>query len=217
MKFVKFFVLALSILVISCSTQRPTGTTESEVLFIEAKDLISKSRYIQATEKLNAIRSQYPYSFYATHAELLQADILFAQENYAEAAAAYILFRDFHPKYNELGYVVFRISESFYRQLPETYDRDLSAGIEAIKYYEELILTYSNTEYVKDARDRIAKINDMIEKKEIYIADFYFKTKDYLAAKIRYQDVLATLKDETERPRIMARIQESEQKLTPTN
>jgi outer membrane protein assembly factor BamD len=217
LKFVKFFVLALSILVISCATKRPEGQTEAEVLFKEAKDLIAKSRYIQATEKLNAIRSQYPYSFYATHAELLQADILFAQENYAESAAAYILFRDFHPKYENLGYVVFRISESFYRQLPETFDRDLSAGVEAIKYYNELILTYTNTEYAKDAQARIAKIEDMIEKKEIYIADFYFKTKDYLAAKIRYQDILATLKDEQARPHIMARIDESEKKLNPTN
>lgn len=217
MKFVKFFVLALSILVMSCATKRPEGATEAEVLFKEAKDLIAKSRYIQATEKLNAIRSQYPYSFYATHAELLQADILFAQENYAESAAAYILFRDFHPKYEGLGYVVFRISESFYRQLPETYDRDLSAGVEAIKYYTELIQTYSNTEYVKDAQSRITKIEDMLEKKEIYIADFYFKTKDYLAAKIRYQDLLVNLKDEKERPRIMARIEESEKKITPTN
>ncbi|MBY0413149.1 MAG: outer membrane protein assembly factor BamD [Bdellovibrionales bacterium] len=218
MKFVKYFVLAaLSLVFISCATTRPEGQTEAEVLYKEAKDMMSKSRYIQATEKLNAIRSQFPYSFYATHAELLQADILFAQENYAEAAAAYILFRDFHPKYNELGYVIFRISESFYRQLPETYDRDLSAGIEAIKYYEELIQTYANTEYTKDAQNRINQIQDMIEKKEIYIADFYFKTKDYLAAKIRYQDILVTLKNEQERPRIMARIQESETKINLTN
>jgi outer membrane protein assembly factor BamD len=53
----------------------------------------------------------------------------------------------------------------------------------------------------------------MLEKKEIYIADFYFKTKDYFAAKARYEDILVTLKDEQERPRIMARIVESEEKL----
>ena len=217
MKFLKFLLLALSLLVISCATKRPEGATEAEVLFKEAKELVTKSRYIQATEKLNLIRSQYPYSFYATHAELLQADILFAQENYAESAAAYILFRDFHPKYNELGYVVYRISESFYRQLPDTYDRDLSAGIEAIKYYDELLSTYPNTEYVKDAKSRIAQIEDMVEKKEIYIADFYFKTKDYNAAKARYQDILTSLKDETERPRIVSRLEELDRKLTPTN
>lgn len=217
MKFVKLLLLALTLLVVSCATKRPEGQTEAEVLFKEAKELVAKSRYIQATEKLNAIRSQYPYSFYATGAELMQADILFSQENYAESAAAYILFRDFHPKYEQLGYVVFRISESFFRQLPATYDRDLSAGVEAIKYYNELLLTYSNTEYIKDAQSRIVMIEDMMEKKEIYIADFYFKTKDFFAAKARYQDILVSLKNEQERPRIMARIAESEEKLTPTN
>ncbi|AUO00036.1 outer membrane protein assembly factor BamD [Bacteriovorax stolpii] len=213
MKVVKFLVMALSILVISCATKRPQGATEAEVLYKEAQELVGKSRYIQATEKLNLIRSQYPYSFYATHAELLQADILFSQENYAEAAAAYILFRDFHPKYNELGYVIFRISESFYRQLPETYDRDLSAGVEAIKYYNELMTTYSNTEYVKDAQKRIAQIEDMLEKKEIYIADFYFRTKDFFAAKNRYEDILSTLKNEQERPRIMANVEKANKEL----
>ena len=217
MKFGKYILIVLSLLVISCASKRPQGSTEAEILYKEAKELVGKSRYIQATEKLNLIRSQYPYSFYATHAELIQADILFSQENYAEAAAAYILFRDFHPKYEELGYVVFRLSESFYRQLPETYDRDLSAGIEAIKYYTELITTYSSTEYVKDAQARITKIEDMLEKKEIYIADFYFKTKDFFAAKARYEDILKNLKNEEERPRIMARIEESNTKLNPTN
>lgn len=216
MKFVKLILLALSLLAISCATKRPEGQTEAEVLFKEAKELVGKSRYIQATEKLNAIRSQFPYSFYATGAELMQADILFAQENYAESAAAYILFRDFHPKYENLSYVVFRISESFFRQLPATYDRDLSAGVEAIKYYEELLSTYSNTEYVKDAQSRINLINDMLEKKEIYIADFYFKTKDYFAAKARYEDILTTLKNEEERPRIMANIATATEKLNTT-
>lgn len=169
-----------------------------------------------ATEKLNAIRSQFPYSFYATHAELLQADILFAQENYAESAAAYILFRDFHPKYEELSYVIFRISESFYRQLPDTFDRDLSAGIEAIKYYNELITAHSKTEYVKDARARISQIEEMLERKAIYIADFYFKTKDFFAAKARYEEILTTLKNEHERSRIMVRLEEAEKKLNET-
>lgn len=209
MKIIKFLVLFLSLLVISCATKRPLGSTEAEILFKEAKDLISKSRYIQATEKLNAIRSQYPYSYYATHAELLQADILFSQENYAEAASAYILFRDFHPKYTELGYVIFRISESFYRQLPSTFDRDLSAGVEAIKYFNELVQNYPDTEYVKDAQARINQIEEMIERKEIYIADFYFKTKDFEAAKSRYEDILKTLKNKDEKLRILSRIDEA--------
>ncbi len=206
LRILKFLLLIFSFILLSCATKRPTGSTEAEILFKEATELISKSRYIQATEKLNSIRSQYPYSFYATHAELLQADILFSQENYAEAASAYILFRDFHPKYSELGYVIFRISESFYRQLPSTFDRDLSAGLDAIKYFNELIQNYPNTEYVKDAQSRINQIEEMVEKKEIYIADFYFKTRDFEAAKNRYEDILKTLRNKEEKLRILTQI-----------
>jgi outer membrane protein assembly factor BamD len=208
-----YLILLSVIFAISCTTKRPDGATEAEILYKEAKDLISKSRYIQASEKLNQIRSQYPYSFYATHAELMQADVLFSQENYAEAASAYILFRDFHPKYSNLGYVIFRISESFYNQLPTTFDRDLTAGVEAIKYYNELLQNYSNTEYVKDARARIAQIEDMVLKKQIYIADFYFKTHDYEAAKSRYQDLLISLTDEKEVARISKMIEDADKKI----
>lgn len=209
MKLRSVLILFCAIFLFSCATKRPGGSTEAEILFKEAKDLISKSRYIRANEKLNAIRSQFPYSYYATHAELLQADILFSQENYAEAASAYILFRDFHPKHSELGYVIFRISESFYRQLPSTFDRDLTAGIEAIKYFKELIQSYPSTEYVKDAQTRINQIEAMIEQKEIYIADFYFRTKDYEAAKARYEDILKSLKNNDERLKILSRIDEA--------
>ena len=209
MKLRSVLILFCAIFLFSCATKRPEGSTEAEILFKEAKELIGKSRYIQANEKLNAIRSQFPYSYYATHAELLQADILFSQENYAEAASAYILFRDFHPKHSELGYVIFRISESFYRQLPSTFDRDLTAGVEAIKYFKELIQSYPNTEYVKDAQTRIDQIEAMIEQKEIYIADFYFRTKDFEAAKARYEEILKSLKNSDERLKILSRIDEA--------
>lgn len=214
MKLTKILVcILLSIFVISCATKRPEGNTEAEVLFKEAQDLISKKRYILATERLNTIRSQFPYSYYATHAELLQADVLFSQENYPESAAAYILFRDFHPKHENMGYVIFRIAESFYRQLPSTFDRDLSAGAEAIKYYQELLDSYSNSEYVKGAEERINKVTEMMLQKEVYIADFYFKTKDFSAALSRYENVLPKITDDREKTRIEKRIEEAKKKL----
>ena len=214
MKLTKILVcILLSIFVVSCATKRPGGNTEAEVLFREAQDLISKKRYILATERLNTIRSQFPYSYYATHAELLQADVLFSQENYPESAAAYILFRDFHPKHENMGYVIFRIAESFYNQLPSTFDRDLSAGAEAIKYYQELLDSYSNSDYVKGAEERISKVTDMMLKKEVYIADFYFKTKDYSAALSRYENVLPKITHDNEKKRIEKRIEDAKKKV----
>ncbi|MFW5887271.1 MAG: outer membrane protein assembly factor BamD [Bacteriovoracia bacterium] len=196
MKFKKIFppiffaLLAITLLFSSCATEETKGKTAAEVLYKDAMDLMDSGRYIMATEKLNQIKSKYPYSFYATHAELLLADILYDQENYVEAAAAYLLFRDFHPKHDKIEYVIWRIAESYYKQLPSTYDRDLTSGEEAIKHYKEILRTYPNSEYVKASKKKISEIQDMFRKKEKYIADFYFKTDVYEAAEYRYLKII---------------------------
>ena len=190
----------------SCSSSRPQGKTEAEVLYKEATELMNDKRYMLATEKLNTLRSQYPYSFYATHAELMQADILFKQENYIEAASAYILFKDFHPKHERLAYVISQIGESFYNQLPTTIDRDLTPAREAIKYYEELLRTFPGSEFSKDAQTKMDRCQNMLEEREKYIADFYFKTNVYDAAIFRYQDILKSFKSPELRDHSMIRI-----------
>jgi len=205
-KNLKISLIALSLVLISCASDKPTGKTEAEVLFKESKILIEDGRFILATEKLNHLKNQYPYSFYATPAELLQADILFKQENFVEAAAAYLLFRDFHPKHNRMPYVVYKIAESYFLQIPDTFDRDLQGAVESIKYYRELTSKYSKSEFVRDGKSKIAKCEKMLRSKEKYIADFYFKTEVYSAARWRYLDILESFKDKKLRLHSMQRI-----------
>ena len=188
-------IILIFIVALSCASEKPEGKTKAEVLFKEAKELMEDERFILATDKLNQLRNQYPYSYYATPAELMLADILYKQESYGDAMAAYIVFRDLHPKHEKIPYVVFKIAESYYNQLPDTFDRDLEMGVEAIKYYNELLLKYPDSIYVKDAKSKIERCKDMIRKKEKYIADFYFKTESFKAAKWRYLDILDNFSD----------------------
>jgi outer membrane protein assembly factor BamD len=197
--------LAILLLVIACSSDKPKGRTEAEILFKEAEELMQAERYILATEKLNIIKTQHPYSFYATPAELLQADVLYLQESFIEAAAAYLLFRDFHPKHEKISYVVFKIAESYYKQIPDTIDRDLEPAIEALKYYDEVIQKYAESSYRKDSEDRIKSANKMLRQKDEYVADFYFKTEEYAAARYWYLDILDNHKDQKSRNHAMLR------------
>lgn len=212
---VVFLVLALAGLQLfqSCSTPRPEGQTEAEVLFREAEEMVSRRRYLMATEKLNQIRSQHPYSFYATHAELLQANILFEQSNFTEAAAAYILFRDFHPRHEQSAFVVWRIAESFYNQLPPTYDRDLTAGDEALSYYREILRRFESSEYAPQASERINEIEKMKMNRERYVADFYFRTKVFESARTRYLYILESYHDPSLRNHSIIRVLESSLRL----
>jgi outer membrane protein assembly factor BamD len=201
------FLISLSLLALftACSSYKPKGRTEAEILFKEAQELMEAERYILATEKLNAIKTQHPYSFYATPAELMQADVLYLQESYVEAAAAYLLFRDFHPRHEKIAYVIFRIAESFYKQIPSTIDRDLEPALEAIKYYEEVVSKYPDSSYKKKAEKKISRAKSMLRQKDQYIADFYFKTENYAPARYWYLDILDHHQDKKTRNHAMLR------------
>lgn len=199
------YLLLFIFLFIGCASDKPEGRTEAEILFKEAQELMEAERFILATEKLNQIKTQHPYSFYATPAELMHADILFAQENYIEAAAAYLLFRDFHPRHEKIPYVVNRIAESYFKQIPDTIDRDLEPAMESIKYYEEIIQKYPDSSFKQNAQDRISEAKKMLRDKDQYIADFYFKTKKYSAARYWYLDILDNHSDQKTRTHAILR------------
>jgi len=186
-----YFIIPMILLIASCASDKPKGQTAAEVLYADAQKLKSKKRYIMAVENLNQIKTQYPYSFYATHAELMLADIQYEQEEYVDAVASYTLFRDFHPNYEKMDYVVWRIAESFFFQKPSTFDRDLTPAIDSIKYYKILRERYPSSEHLKDADEKIKLCEGMLKDKERYIADFYFKTGKFEPAIARYQKILS--------------------------
>lgn len=178
------------IMLAGCASDGPDGKTEAEVLYKEAQELVESERYILATEKLQQIKTQHPYSYYATPAELLLAEVQFKQESYPEAAASFLLFRDFHPKHERIAYVVYMIGESYFKQLPDTIDRDLSPGYEALKFFDELLAKYPKAPEAEEARKRIEDVNKKLREKDQYIADFYFKTEMWEAARYWYIDIL---------------------------
>jgi outer membrane protein assembly factor BamD len=91
--------------------------------------------------------------------------------------------------------VVFRVAESFYKQVPDTHDRDLVSAHEAIKYYAELNSKYPANKFEKASLKKINICRKKIKAKEKYIADFYFKTKVFSAARYRYLKIMREFGD----------------------
>ncbi len=210
----KFFAFFLLISTLSgCSEVEYKGKTQAEQLYRESKELQEDGSLILASEKLGLLRSKYPYSYYATAAELLLADIQFEQENFVESAASYIRYRDFHPKDKKIAYVIYRIGESFFRQVPETFDRDLGQAVEAIKYFQELQQKFPKSEYAKSAEQKMKVAKEMLQNKERYIADFYFKTEVWEAARFRYLLILQKFRNMELRQHAMKRVLESSLKM----
>ncbi len=183
--------LAPSLLVTSgCSSVETRDQSTPEGAFKSAEDYEKDERYEEAIQKYSDVKNKFPYSRLASDAELRIADLQFKREAYPEAQGAYQLFKEFHPKHPQIDYVTFRLGLSYYNQLPSTIDRDLSLADKAILYFDETVNSYPNSPYAKEAKERREAALKMLAEKEMYIAKFYDRRKNWDSSVNRYETIL---------------------------
>lgn len=178
------------ILMASCaSDEKKTDTAEST--FNVAQEYEKDERFEEAIKKYADVKNKYPYSQYATKAELAIADVYYKEESYGEAQINYQTFRELHPTHPQIDYVIFRTGLSFYQQLPETIDRDLSLANDAIAAFDEVMQRFPKSGFVAEAKEKKENALKKLAEKEDYVGDFYFKRKIYDSALLRYEFLVA--------------------------
>ncbi len=189
----KFFLRSLLIVVgfcfLACSSSDKNVETPEGVYAI-AQEYEKDDRFEEAIRRYQEVKNKFPYSNWAAKAELAIADVHFKDESYAEAQIAYQAFKELHPKHPQIDYVSFRIGMSFYKQLPDSIDRDLTLGHEAVTAFDEVLKNYPRSEYVKEAQENKSDTLKRLAAKEDYIGNFYFTREKYLASFKRYEKLL---------------------------
>lgn len=196
----------------SCSSEEKKADTP-EAAFKIAKEYEDSERFLVAIQRYNDVKNKFPYSSYATEAELAIAEVHFKNEDYPEAQISYQNFRELHPKHSKIDYVIFRTGLSYFLQLPETIDRDITLANDAIYSFDELIKKFPNSQFVMEAQDYRRKSYTMLNEKELYVADFYFKQKQYDSAALRYISSYKKYPDFGLQPRSLAGVIRSSAKL----
>lgn len=201
MKFL--FVFIFCNILISCVSDEKKADTP-DAAFKIAKEYEDSERYQIAIQRYTDVKNKFPYSSFATEAELAIANIHFKSEDFAEAQMTYQNFRELHPKHAQIDYVIYRIGMSYFLQLPETVDRDITLAHDAIYSFDELIKKFPNSQYFTEVKEYRQKAYVMLNEKELYIADFYFKQKQYDSALLRYVSSYKKYPDFGLQPRSLA-------------
>lgn len=184
-------IFTAAILLASCaSDEKKTDTAEAT--YNVAQEFEKDERYEEAIKKYSEVKNKYPYSQFAIKAELAIADVYYKQESYGEAQINYQTFRELHPTHPQIAYVIFRTGLSFYQQLPETIDRDLSLATDAIASFDELLQKYAQSEFAPEAKEKRENALKKLAEKEDYVGDFYFKRKIYDSALSRYEYLITS-------------------------
>lgn len=153
--------------------------------------LFSDVDYPGAILLFQEVIDNYPYSEYATLAELAIADAHYQQENYEEAASFYQDFVELHPNHDSTDYAIFRNGMCSFRRLREP-DQDQSPTEEAIAQFQALLRRHPDSKYAPDAEQRLHEAEDRLALAIVAIGDFYFDRGRYGAAIARYREALSS-------------------------
>jgi len=138
-----------------------------------------------AAEIFQKIKDRYPYSKFATQAELKMADAQYEKGLFDEAYDSYTEFEKLHPKNPDVPYVMFQKGMCNFRRV-STIDRDQSYTREAKEDFERLIKMYRKSPYAERARRKVRECYIKLAEHEVYVGDFYFKMGKYRPALDRY-------------------------------
>lgn len=163
---------------------------ESEVdLSDKAMDYFVHGRYILAEEIFQKVKDRYPFSPYATLAELRLADCEFYMGDYDEAILLYEEFEKLHPTNEAVTYVIFQEGSCYYRSM-EGPDRDQTFTRKLIETYERLLNRYPDSPYSYEARKRMAEAKNRLAQHEVLVARWYIRTGQVPQAENRLETAL---------------------------
>lgn len=172
--------------------------SESKI-FHEGQKKLKDGDYIGALKRFNALDVLYPFGQYAQQAQLDTVYAYYKNGDVPSTLAAADRYIHLYPlgKGTDYAYYVRGLAE-FYentnfvdRHLPTDFaQRDVSSLKKAFLDFNELMTRFPDSPYVADAHQRMIYIRNMIAKRILEIAHFYYVRNAYVGAANRANEVI---------------------------
>ncbi len=185
-----FSVFAAALIITSCAKEEISigqGKPEDEIK--QCLTYSQKGKHEDAIQCLEMFKARYPQTAYGQEAELLIGDSYFARKDYLLAAESYAAFLRLYPMHPKADYAHYRVGVCYYKESPKAIDRDQEYLNEAIIHLRAVVRSYPNSKYREPAIATLQAARRRIAKRLFYIGNFYYRTKEYIAAIPRFNEV----------------------------
>ena len=202
--------LAAVAVLAGCSIfQEPEAAVERPVekIYNTALDALLADDYLLAVTEFEQVEAQYPYSDWATRAQLLVAYANYLKNDYTLAIGAAERFIDLHPGSADVPYVRYLIALSHYEQIPDV-RRDQTQTRQAREALEGVIARYPGSVYARDATVKLELVYDHLAGKEMEVGRTYLQLRQYPAALRRFATVVGSYAETSHAPEALARMVE---------
>ena len=177
-------------------------------LYAAAKRTMDQGDYEQAAKLFDEVERQHPYSVWARRAQVMSAFNYYLAQKYTEAISSAQRFLTIHPGNAEAPYAQYLVAMSYYQQIDDV-TRDQATTQQASDAFGELIRRYPQSRYAADARLKLDLINDHLAGKEMEVGRFYQRSGNWLAATLRFREVVDKYQTTSHTPEALERLVES--------
>lgn len=189
-------VLALGVACTNKKVNNPLANVGSKqpdkVLFDRAMNAMKHNRFDVARMVLQTLINTYPDSEFIARAKLAVADSWYAEGGSTALQQAEIEYKDFKtffPNMAEAAEAQLKVANIHYQQM-EKADRDYTHAMRAEDEYRSLILEYPDSKLMKEAKQRLREVQEVLAQREYNIGRFYYLRQAYPAAIARLQTLV---------------------------
>jgi outer membrane protein assembly factor BamD len=207
-------LLALAVGLAGCASNQaqngefPGGVVPpADQLYAQGVQHMQNGDYDKAVKDFDATEENYPYSTWATHAQLLAGYAQYKQQDYDDAISSLTRFIGLHPESSEAAYAYYLKALCYYEQI-EDEQRDQTTTFEAIQTLQDVIDRFPDSAYARDARIKLRLTYNRLAAHDMEIGRFYQKQHLYGAAVGRYQDIVTSYQTTTFVPEALERLVE---------
>lgn len=207
----KIFLLSLLILLSGCSKDIDFESFEkksAKEIFSIGKEEEASKNYSDAVKVFEELERIHPYANLVADAQLAAGDCNYKAKKYNEALSSYEIFVKTHPTHDKVPYAIYMLGMINFEQMP-IIERDQESTITALAYFEELCARYPDSSYANESKAKIKTLRNQIAAKEVDVARYYLKKKNYAAAIGRLNVVIDNFLDTAHAPEAMFRLMES--------
>ena len=190
----------------ACSSNKPEvdeNLSESE-LYQQAQADLDNNSYNNATAKLKALESRYPFGRYAEQAQL---ELIYAYYKNVEPEAAKSAAERFirlHPQHPNVDYAYYLKGLASFDQdrgliarfVPlDLTKRDPGAARDSYNEFAQLTSRFPNSRYAPDAKARMVYLRNLLAAYDIHVAHYYLTRQAYVAAANRGRYVVENFQE----------------------
>ncbi|QYU70254.1 outer membrane protein assembly factor BamD [Leptolyngbya sp. 15MV] len=179
-----------------------------ETLYSTAKERLDRGNPQLAAALFDEVERQHPYSPWARRAQLMSAFSYYVARDYNKSIASSQRFLSIHPGNKDAPYAYYLIALSYYEQISDV-NRDQGITLQARTALNEVVRRFPQSQYASDARLKLDLVNDHLAGKEMEIGRFYARAGMWLAAQLRFQNVVNDYQTTSHAPEALYRLAEA--------